>query len=186
MNAGADRLAARFAACRGRAMKVAFHAPLKAPDHPVPSGDRQLARALLRALRRGRARRIGCVALPQLRQRAATLRDRRGSKRIGERSRSASSRAAGDRGSRPTSWFTYHLLSQGARLARSGGHAGRSAFPTSWRKRRSPTASATARGRRVTRLRSPPSRTADAVICLNPARCRRSCRACAATSTRPM
>lgn len=34
-------------------MKVAFHAPLKSPDHPVPSGDRQLARALLQALRAG-------------------------------------------------------------------------------------------------------------------------------------
>jgi len=32
-------------------MKVAFYAPLKSPDHPVPSGDRQLARALLQALR---------------------------------------------------------------------------------------------------------------------------------------
>lgn len=34
-------------------MKVAFYAPLKSPDHPVPSGDRQLARALLQALRAG-------------------------------------------------------------------------------------------------------------------------------------
>lgn len=32
-------------------MKVAFYAPLKPPDHPVASGDRQLARALLDALR---------------------------------------------------------------------------------------------------------------------------------------
>jgi glycosyltransferase involved in cell wall biosynthesis len=31
-------------------MRVAFYAPLKAPDHPVPSGDRQIARALLQAL----------------------------------------------------------------------------------------------------------------------------------------
>lgn len=31
-------------------MRVAFYAPLKSPDHPVPSGDRQIARALLRAL----------------------------------------------------------------------------------------------------------------------------------------
>lgn len=33
-------------------MKVAFHAPLKAPDHPVPSGDRTMARALVKALGR--------------------------------------------------------------------------------------------------------------------------------------
>jgi len=31
-------------------MRIAFYAPLKSPDHPVPSGDRQIARALLRAL----------------------------------------------------------------------------------------------------------------------------------------
>jgi glycosyltransferase involved in cell wall biosynthesis len=29
---------------------LAFYAPLKPPDHPVPSGDRRMARALLRAL----------------------------------------------------------------------------------------------------------------------------------------
>ncbi|MBA3505023.1 MAG: glycosyltransferase family 4 protein [Betaproteobacteria bacterium] len=32
-------------------MKVVFYAPLKPLDHPVPSGDRQLAQALLQALR---------------------------------------------------------------------------------------------------------------------------------------
>jgi glycosyltransferase involved in cell wall biosynthesis len=31
-------------------MRIAFYAPLKAPDHPVPSGDRQMARLLVRAL----------------------------------------------------------------------------------------------------------------------------------------
>ncbi|MBP2231532.1 glycosyltransferase involved in cell wall biosynthesis [Azospirillum agricola] len=34
-------------------MRIAFHAPLKPPDHPVPSGDRQMARLLLRALAEG-------------------------------------------------------------------------------------------------------------------------------------
>lgn len=32
-------------------MQVAFYAPLKAPDHPVPSGDRRVARLLLAAIR---------------------------------------------------------------------------------------------------------------------------------------
>lgn len=32
-------------------MKVAFYAPLKSPDHAVPSGDRQMARLLIAALR---------------------------------------------------------------------------------------------------------------------------------------
>lgn len=31
-------------------MHIAFYAPLKPPDHPVPSGDRHMARALIRAL----------------------------------------------------------------------------------------------------------------------------------------
>lgn len=31
-------------------MTIAFYAPLKAPTHPVPSGDRQMARALMAAL----------------------------------------------------------------------------------------------------------------------------------------
>ena len=32
-------------------MRVAFYAPLKPPSHPVPSGDRRIARLLLQALR---------------------------------------------------------------------------------------------------------------------------------------
>ncbi len=32
-------------------MKIAFYAPLKSPDHPVPSGDRLMARMLVEALR---------------------------------------------------------------------------------------------------------------------------------------
>ncbi len=34
-------------------MRIAFYAPLKTPDHPVPSGDRQMARLLLAALKAG-------------------------------------------------------------------------------------------------------------------------------------
>ena len=33
-------------------MRIAFHAPLKSPDHPVPSGDRLIAALLMRALAR--------------------------------------------------------------------------------------------------------------------------------------
>ncbi len=33
-------------------MRIAFYAPLKPPDHPVPSGDRHIARLLIEALRR--------------------------------------------------------------------------------------------------------------------------------------
>lgn len=34
-------------------MRIAFYAPLKSPDHPVPSGDRLMARQLMRALGMG-------------------------------------------------------------------------------------------------------------------------------------
>ena len=34
-------------------MRIAFHAPLKPPDHAVASGDRQMARNLIAALERG-------------------------------------------------------------------------------------------------------------------------------------
>src|SRR5262245_56179620 len=33
-------------------MRVLFHTPLKPPDHAVPSGDREMARGLVRVLRR--------------------------------------------------------------------------------------------------------------------------------------
>jgi glycosyltransferase involved in cell wall biosynthesis len=36
-------------------MRLAFYAPLKAPDHPTPSGDRAMARALIAALEYGGA-----------------------------------------------------------------------------------------------------------------------------------
>ncbi|WP_419913409.1 glycosyltransferase family 4 protein [Hoeflea sp.] len=32
------------------AARVAFYAPLKSPDHPIPSGDREIARLMMRAL----------------------------------------------------------------------------------------------------------------------------------------
>lgn len=34
-------------------MRVAFYAPMKPPGHPVPSGDRRMARLLIEALQRG-------------------------------------------------------------------------------------------------------------------------------------
>jgi len=35
----------------GKGVKIAFYAPLKEPGHPVPSGDRQMARLIIKALR---------------------------------------------------------------------------------------------------------------------------------------
>jgi glycosyltransferase involved in cell wall biosynthesis len=88
-------------------MRVAFYAPLKSPDHPVPSGDRQIARLLLQALR--------------LAGHDATLASRfRSFDRCGDRDRQARLHALGARVARrlvarlrdaapPDVWFTYHL-----------------------------------------------------------------------------
>ncbi len=89
------------------AMRIAFYAPLKAPDHPVVSGDRQIARLLLRALRlaghdvrivsRWRSYRATGNPARQTRQR------RRGGA-IAARLLSRSFRRW-----KPQLWFTYHL-----------------------------------------------------------------------------
>ncbi len=88
-------------------MRIAFYAPLKPPDHPVPSGDRQIARLLIAALRRAGHQ----VVL------ASRLRLYDGVGDLG-RQRVLAARAArtADRlvrhwrdGPAPELWFTYHL-----------------------------------------------------------------------------
>jgi glycosyltransferase involved in cell wall biosynthesis len=88
---------------------VAFYAPLKPPDHPVPSGDRRMARALMRALAVGGHP----VAL------ASRLRSY---DRAGDAARQARIRSLGGRVAaqllrrygrtraklRPRAWVTYH------------------------------------------------------------------------------
>lgn len=89
------------------ARRIAFYAPLKAPDHPVPSGDRLMARQLWAALEQAGYRpelasdlraRIGApddtAAWAGLQQAAA-----------GERARLA---AAWGRDGPPDLWFSYH------------------------------------------------------------------------------
>ena len=95
-------------------MRVAFYAPLKAPDHPVPSGDRAIARLLLAALRRAGAARGWDVDV------ASRFRsyDGRGDAERQARLRDIGARLA-DRlirryledpaERRPRLWFTYHL-----------------------------------------------------------------------------
>jgi glycosyltransferase involved in cell wall biosynthesis len=89
-------------------MRVAFYAPLKPADHPVPSGDRQLARALLQALRAG-----GHETFVASRFRSYD--------RAGDAARQARLRELGGRLAqrlvvhyrnaiaRPDVWFTYHV-----------------------------------------------------------------------------
>ncbi len=87
-------------------MRIAFYAPLKSPDHPVPSGDRRVARLLLEAMRRaGHDVRI-----------ASRLRafegegDRRRQDRIKKRGAALAHRyTLKHRSNPPDLWFTYHL-----------------------------------------------------------------------------
>jgi glycosyltransferase involved in cell wall biosynthesis len=89
-------------------MKVAFHAPLKAPDHPVPSGDRQLGRALLHALRAGghdvsvvsRFRSFDGAGNGTRQARLAELGARIAQRLVARYRRTAD---------RPDVWFTYHV-----------------------------------------------------------------------------
>ena len=84
-------------------MRIAFYAPLKAPDHPVPSGDRTMARAIHAALElaghevvvASRLRAFSGVAEPA---RLASLRDA-----------AAADVARLSRQPSPDLWFTYHL-----------------------------------------------------------------------------
>lgn len=87
-------------------MRIAFYAPLKAPTHPVPSGDRTMARLLVHAMEAGGHE----VRL------ASTLRTRDDATRPGRAERLAALGAccaqrfaARWRDDPPDLWFTYHL-----------------------------------------------------------------------------
>ena len=91
-------------------MNIAFYAPLKAPDHASPSGDRTVARMLLSALRRAGHR-------VDLASRLRSL-DRHGDAVNQARIRTRAARVTArllaryqsmDSAHRPQLWFTYHL-----------------------------------------------------------------------------
>ncbi len=91
-------------------MRIAFYAPMKPPDHPVPSGDRQLARLFLKALaQRGHESEIACRFVsrdgtgdPNRQDRLRRL----GGKLAIKLARRFESRPAENR---PEAWFTYHV-----------------------------------------------------------------------------
>jgi glycosyltransferase involved in cell wall biosynthesis len=89
---------------------AAFYAPLKSPNHPSPSGDRTMARLLMKAL--GQA-----GFSPQVASELRTL-DKAGDPQAQEHLREQSSEAArqlieqyrmGPQAQRPCLWFTYHV-----------------------------------------------------------------------------
>jgi glycosyltransferase involved in cell wall biosynthesis len=91
-------------------MRIAFYAPLKSPDHAVPSGDRRMARLLIAALRAGRHHVVLASRFrsydgrgdPERQQRLAEEGARAAAELV-ERYRRAPPEA------RPDVWFTYHL-----------------------------------------------------------------------------
>lgn len=91
-------------------MRIAFYAPLKPPDHPVPSGDRLLARLLVTALRRaghevelaGRLRSRDAAGNPARQARLRAL----GARLAARYARRCEARP---KERRPALWFTYHL-----------------------------------------------------------------------------
>jgi len=91
-------------------MRIAFYAPMKPPDHPVPSGDRQLARLFLRALAHGgHESEIACHFVSRDGngdpERQGRLR------RLGEKlaARLIRRYQARPLEARPDAWLTYHL-----------------------------------------------------------------------------
>lgn len=88
--------------------KFAFYAPLKAPDHPVPSGDRLIAQLLMKALQTAgfevqlasRFRTRDGKGNPDWQQRAI---------RLGQKMAQRLIRQWEQQSYRPDAWFTYHL-----------------------------------------------------------------------------
>ncbi|MBO0904325.1 glycosyltransferase family 4 protein [Jiella sonneratiae] len=88
-------------------MRIAFHAPMKAPDDPVPSGDRLVARNLVAALERG-----GHEATLAARFRSYDRGDPERQARLELVGRRLAGRLVcrlTDPALRPDLWFTYHL-----------------------------------------------------------------------------
>ena len=91
-------------------MRIAFYSPMKPPSHPAPSGDRRMARLLIRALELGghqvetasRFRSYDGEGVDFRQARIAAL----GAKLAARLIRRYRARP---RGRRPRVWFTYHL-----------------------------------------------------------------------------
>ena len=108
-------------------MRIAFYAPLKPPDHPVPSGDRRMANLLIQAMRHAGhevelANRLRSRDARGDPERQARL-ERIGKTRADRLLRLYESRPAA---ARPELWFTYHLYYKapdwlGPRVARGLG-----------------------------------------------------------------
>jgi glycosyltransferase involved in cell wall biosynthesis len=86
-------------------MRVAFYAPLKPPDHPVPSGDRRIARMFLDALRLAGHDPFVASRLRTYDGAGDALRQ----ERLAAIGRRAAERLLRYPGEAPQLWLTYHL-----------------------------------------------------------------------------
>ncbi len=91
-------------------MRVAFYAPMKPPDHPVPSGDRAVARLLVKALRHG-GHEVELASRFRTWQGQADLMRQARLADLGERVAEQILRrySAKPKAERPQAWLTYHL-----------------------------------------------------------------------------
>jgi glycosyltransferase involved in cell wall biosynthesis len=88
-------------------MSLAFYAPLKSPDHPTPSGDRRMARALMDALARtGQRVEIACRLRSYDRSGDSSRQQRL--QVLGEHCVRKLLRRYGQAHERPQAWLTYH------------------------------------------------------------------------------
>lgn len=91
-------------------MRIAFYAPMKPPDHPVPSGDRQMARLLMRALAAA-GHEVTLASRLRAREPAGDPRRQQRLDRLGARLAARYVRRAAPP---PDLWFTYHLYYKAA------------------------------------------------------------------------
>ena len=91
-------------------MRVAFYAPLKPPDHPVPSGDRRMAGLLVEALTRA-GHEVELASRLRSRDGAGDAAYQARLERVGAAMAERLLRRYRTRppAQRPRAWFTYHL-----------------------------------------------------------------------------
>ena len=89
---------------------IAFYAPMKSPDHPSPSGDRTMARLLMKALRRaGFAPALASKLRTWDGRGDAAFQNRTRADSLGEAERLIKRWRASAEFERPRLWFTYHV-----------------------------------------------------------------------------
>src|SRR3981081_621480 len=91
-------------------MRIAFYAPLKPPSHPVPSGDRRMARLLMQAWEKA-GHRIEVASRLRTHEGKADAARQADLAAIGavHANRLLRDYARRPPNERPSAWFTYHV-----------------------------------------------------------------------------